>query len=128
MIREHIDWLDEQLRQVADAMEQLIEQDDALACNAEVIRSVPGVGRLTARRLIAELPELGQRNPKQIAKLVGLAPINRDSGTLRGKRMTGGGRRAVRKMLYMPTLVASTCPRLSRPAATHASGRCTSDS
>ena len=107
LIRTHLTLLDEQLQQVAEAMDQLIEQDDALARDAEVIASVPGVGRLTARRLIADLPELGQRNPKQIAKLVGLAPINRDSGTHRGKRMTGGGRRAVRKMLYMPTLVAT---------------------
>jgi len=107
MIREHLDWLEEQIRQVAEAMDQLIEQDEALTRNAEVITSAPGLGPLTARRLIAELPELGQRNPRQIAKLVGVAPINRDSGTLRGKRMTGGGRRAVRKMLYMPTLVAT---------------------
>ena len=52
------------------------------------------------------MPELGQRTHKQVAKLIGVAPINRDSGTMRGKRMTGGGRREIRRLLYMPVLVA----------------------
>ena len=107
MIREHIVFIDEQIEQVAMQMDELIDQDDALMRNADVIESTPGLGRLTARRLTADLPELGRCTPKQIAKLVGLAPINRDSGTLRGKRMTGGGRHSVRKQLYMPTLVAT---------------------
>lgn len=107
MIERHIDFIEQQIADVADAMDALIEADAALQNHAAMIESTPGLGRLTARRLLAELPELGQRNPRQLAKLVGVAPINRDSGTLRGKRTTGGGRRSVRKLLYMPTLVAT---------------------
>lgn len=68
---------------------------------------MPGVGATTAAALTAELPELGRLNRRQAARLVGLAPINRDSGTLRGKRLIGGGRATVRKGLYMATLVAT---------------------
>ena len=107
MIDAHLAWLDEQLAHVARHMDTLIESDDVLRRTAHAIASTPGVGRLTARRLVAELPELGARSPRQIAKLIGVAPINRDSGVLRGKRTTGGGRRSVRKLLYMPTLVAT---------------------
>jgi len=107
MIDTHLVWLDEQLAHVAEHMDTLIESHDTLRRTAHAIASTPGVGRLTARRLVAELPELGARSPKQIAKLIGVAPINRDSGVLRGKRTTGGGRRSVRKLLYMPTLVAT---------------------
>jgi len=70
------------------------------------LKSVPGIGDTTAMMLVAEVPELGRLNRRQIAALIGVAPINRDSGTFRGKRMTGGGRRGVRARLYMPTLVA----------------------
>jgi transposase len=73
---------------------------------AELLESVPGLGPQTAAVLVATLPELGQLNRRQIAALVGLAPVNRDSGLLRGKRLIGGGRSEVRKALYMPTLVA----------------------
>ena len=65
-----------------------------------------GIGATTAALLVTELPELGHLNRRQIAALVGVAPINRDSGTYRGKRMTGGGRRHLRARLFMPTLVA----------------------
>lgn len=107
MIDEHLALIDTQVQTVARTMEELIDADAAMARDAEAIESTPGLGRLTARRLVADLPELGRCSPRQIARLVGLAPINRDSGTLRGKRMTGGGRGAVRKLLYMPTLVAT---------------------
>lgn len=73
----------------------------------ELLRSVPGIGDVVARALIADLPELGHLDRKQIAALVGVAPINRDSGTLRGKRTTWGGRAKVRSVLYMAALVAS---------------------
>jgi len=107
MIDQHLAFIDQQIEDVAQAMDELIDADAAMAHQATVLASTPGIGRLTARRLIAELPELGQRSGRQVAKLVGVAPINRDSGTFRGKRMTGGGRKSVRKMLYMPTLVAT---------------------
>lgn len=68
---------------------------------------MPGAGKKTAQALIAELPELGEANREEIAKLVGLAPLNRDSGTYRGKRTTWGGRTAVRSSLYMAALSAT---------------------
>ena len=73
----------------------------------ELLRSVPGIGNVVARTLIADLPELGHLDRKQIAALVGVAPLNRDSGTMRGKRTTWGGRAKVRSALYMAALVAS---------------------
>jgi transposase len=73
----------------------------------DLLKSVPGIGDITARSLIAELPELGTLDRKKIAALVGLAPFNRDSGTLRGKRTIWGGRASVRATLYMAALVAS---------------------
>lgn len=74
---------------------------------AQLLGSVKGIGEQTVSMLIAEVSELGKLNRRQIAALVGLAPMNRDSGTLRGKRMIGGGRASVRQALYMPTLVAT---------------------
>ena len=73
----------------------------------ELLRSVPGIGNVVARTLIADLPELGRLDRKQIAALVGVAPLNRDSGKMRGKRTTWGGRAKVRCALYMAALVAS---------------------
>ena len=73
----------------------------------ELLRSVPGVGNVVARTLIADLPELGRLDRKQIAALVGVAPLNRDSGKMRGKRTTWGGRAKVRCALYMAALVGS---------------------
>lgn len=84
----------------------LIEKCDDFRRRTEIIRSAPGIGPKTTGMLIGELPELGTLNRRKIAALVGLAPINRDSGTFRGKRMTGFGRVNIRKQLYMPTLVA----------------------
>ena len=72
----------------------------------DLLQSVPGIGPVVARTLLAELPELGKLNRKQIAALVGVAPLNRDSGKMRGKRMIGGGRATVRTVLYMATMVA----------------------
>lgn len=70
---------------------------------------VPGVGRVVSLTLLAELPELGRLSHKAIAALVGVAPLNRHSGTRRGKRLVYGGRASVRAVLYMATLVASRC-------------------
>ena len=72
----------------------------------DLLTSVPGIGDVTARTLIADLPELGRLDRRRIAALVGVAPINRDSGQMRGHRTIAGGRAAVRKALYMATLVA----------------------
>ena len=73
----------------------------------ELLRSVPGVGPVLSRTLLADLPELGRLSRRAIAKLVGVAPMSRDSGTLRGRRFVQGGRAAVRGVLYMAALVAN---------------------
>jgi transposase len=75
---------------------------------AELLNSAKGIGPNTAATLIAELPELGRLSNRQISKLVGVAPLNRDSGSLRGRRTIFGGRAVLRRALYMPTLVATT--------------------
>jgi transposase len=98
-INKEIEKVDKQIGEHIDNMPELKEKADKL-------KSVPGIGDTTAAMLISELPELGTFNRRQIASLVGVAPINRDSGTFRGKRMTGGGRKNVRNRLFMPTLVA----------------------
>ena len=89
-------------KQISDHIDQMPE----LKKNAELLKTVPGIGDVTASMLVVELPELGKANKKQIAALVGVAPMNRDSGLFQGKRMTGGGRRNIRARLFMPTLVA----------------------
>jgi transposase len=107
MVEHMIAQIDQQLEQVRKLMDELVAQDQSLQRDVILAESTPGIGRLTASRLVAMLPELGQCNRRQIARLVGVAPINRDSGTMRGKRTTGGGRAMVRRMLYMPTIVAT---------------------
>src|SRR6202011_2924434 len=75
----------------------------------ELLRSVPRVGKVLSSTLLAHLPELGALNRKQIAALAGLAPFNRDSGTLRGSRCIWGGRAQVRHVLYMATVAGVRC-------------------
>lgn len=107
MIRQALRLYQKQRRELDDSIATLIEQHEPLQSRAALIRSVPGIGPATSGVLLAELPELGQLNRRQIARLVGVAPTNRDSGTLRGRRTTGGGRSALRNALFMPTLVAT---------------------
>lgn len=95
-----------QLENIDRQIEEHIRNTPQLQQRAETIDSVPGIGPTTAHMLVTELPELGRLNRRQIAALVGIAPIARDSGTFRGKRMTGGGRKNIRSRLFMPTLVA----------------------
>lgn len=106
-IQRTINFLQEQLEEVDQRLAELTHEDPEFRTRHDLLVSVPGVGATTAAGLIAELPELGSMNRGQAAKLVGVAPINRDSGTLRGKRMIGGGRSEVRRSLYMATLVAT---------------------
>lgn len=105
-IDEHLAMLKTQLAQADAAIALTVEASPALQRRQEILTSVKGVGRLTAAVLLAELPELGTIGHKQIAALVGVAPINHDSGTQRGQRHIGGGRPSVRCALYMATLVA----------------------
>ena len=85
---------------------KLIESDDEWKDRSNLLTSAPGVGEVTANTLIAELPELGNLNRKQISSLVGVVPFNRDSGKMRGKRTIFGGRQMVRNVLYMAALSA----------------------
>lgn len=109
MIRQAIDLYRQQLKELQQALAQLIAQDQQAQAKARIIASVPGLGPASVATLIAELPELGSLNRQQVARLVGVAPTNRDSGTLRGKRTTGGGRVEIRNALYMPLVVAKRC-------------------
>jgi transposase len=106
-IHAHVRWLESELERVDTDLDQKIRQSPIWKEKEDLLRSVPGIGPVTSRALIANLPELGQLNRKQIAALVGIAPLNRDSGTVRGQRRVWGGRAAVRATLYMATLVAS---------------------
>ena len=83
-----------------------IDHQPQLKQRTKIMESMPGIGTTTASMLVSEVPEFGDCNKRQIAALIGVAPINRDSGQFRGKRMTGGGRVHVRSRLFMPTLVA----------------------
>jgi len=103
----HIRWLEAELDRADKDLDQSIRQSPIWQENEDLLRSVPGIGPVISRSLIAELPELGELNRKQIAALVGIAPLNRDSGTLRGHRSIWGGRATVRAVLYMAALVAS---------------------
>lgn len=99
-------------KQVADldkAIAKLIESNDDWRAKAELIQSVPGVGKVTSATLVAELPELGKLNRQEIAALAGLAPYDDDSGKHRGRRSIRGGRASIRTILYMATLSAMRC-------------------
>ena len=99
--------LEAQLRDVDDDLKRTIQASPLWREKDDLLRSVPGIGPSISPMLIAELPELGQLSHKAIAALVGVAPLNRDSGTLRGQRSIWGGRASVRRVLYMGALVAS---------------------
>jgi len=99
--------LKKQIDSIDDELDGLIQQCPCWQEKETLLTSVPGVGTQTARTLLACLPELGDISRQAVAALVGVAPINRDSGTMRGKRTTWGGRKVVRSALYMATLVAS---------------------
>jgi len=106
-IEAHIRWLESELDRADQDLDQSIRQSPIWQENQELLQSVPGIGPVISRTLLAELPELGQLNRKQMAALVGIAPLNRDSGTMRGRRTIWGGRASVRAVLYMAALVAS---------------------
>jgi transposase len=105
-IRAHIDWLEKELLEMESALRRFIEESPMWREKDNLLKSVPGIGPVLASTLVADLPELGNLNRKQIAALVGVAPFNRDSGKMRGKRAIWGGRANVRAALYMGALVA----------------------
>lgn len=105
-IKKTILFLEKELKKIDGKLNAIIDADPNLAEKKILLKSIKGVGDITTANVLAFLPELGQVNNKEIAALAGLAPLNRDSGTMRGKRSIWGGRATVRTALYMATLVA----------------------
>jgi transposase len=108
-IKEHIDWLNESIAKLDQQLKTLLKGSARWQALDALLRSTPGIGPVVSFSLIAELPELGTLNRQEISKLVGVAPLNRDSGTLRGTRHIYGGRTRVRCILYMAALTAARC-------------------
>ena len=106
-IQAHIAWLERELDDLEQGLRQSIRRSPLWRERDDLLRSVPGVGEQLSLTLLAYLPELGALDRKQIAALVGVAPINRDSGRMRGRRSVWGGRARVRAALYMGALVGS---------------------
>ena len=106
-IRVHIEWLEQELKDLDRGLRDLLRRSPVWREREDLLLSVPGVGPQLSVALLADLPELGALGRRQIAALVGVAPMNRDSGTMRGRRTVSGGRGRVRAVLYMGALVAS---------------------
>lgn len=106
-LREHIAWLEQRLKALDNDLGRMLRESPVWREKEDLLRSVPGVGPVLTMTLLAELPELGTLTRHQIAALAGVAPFNRDSGQLRGRRTVWGGRAPVRAALYMAALVAT---------------------
>jgi transposase len=105
-IQSHIDWLKKELDDTDDELRRQIEGSPVWQAKDDLLQTVPGIGPITSATLLANLPELGTLNRHQIASLAGVAPFNRDSGIMRGKRSVWGGRARVKTAIYMATIVA----------------------
>jgi transposase len=114
-VERHLAFLATEIAAIDEAIADAIQADPMLARRAALLRSIPGVGAVTAATLVAELPELGTTGNKQIAALTGVAPMNRDSGMTRGQAHIAGGRLSARCCLYMATIVAIRCNPVIRP-------------
>jgi len=106
-LKKHINFLELELRMLDSDIDDMLKKSPLWREEEDLLKSVPGIGNQSSRILLGHLPELGTVGAGEIAMLAGLAPINRDSGTMRGKRRTGGGRPRVRAVLYMATLAAT---------------------
>lgn len=106
-LKQHIAYLERELRITETELTDAIEASPIWRVKDDLLQSTPGVGQVVSQTMLADLPELGTLSGRQIASLVGVAPIARDSGTLRGKRTIGGGRAHVRTTLFMAALVAT---------------------
>ena len=106
-IRTHIQWLEQELDEMDQGLQQMLRSSPVWREQDDLLRSVPGVGPQLSVALLADLPELGILGPREIAALAGVAPMNRDSGKMRGRRTVSGGRARVRAVLYMGALVAT---------------------
>jgi transposase len=101
-----INTLQAEIRSIEKVIEALVESDDEWRSKAQLIESVPGLGGVTATTVLADVPEIGKLNRQKISALIGLAPFNRDSGAMKGKRSISGGRKSVRCVLYMAAMAA----------------------
>ncbi len=108
-IEEHITWLTQKLEKLDEEIDRFIQSSSLWKEKDAILQSAPGVGRVTSSTLLGMLPELGTLNRQEIAALVGVAPVNKDSGRRKGKRRIFGGRAAVRRVLYMAALAATKC-------------------
>jgi transposase len=108
-IRAHVGWLEKRLGRIDDDLKTQIKQSPLWREKDDLLQSVPGVGDVLSMSLLAHLPELGTLDRKQIATLVGVAPLNSDSGKTRGRRVIWGGRATVRRCLFMATVSAVRC-------------------
>jgi transposase len=106
-VAEHIEWLEQRLAAIDSQLKAQLQSSAVWRVKDDLLQSAPGIGPVTALSLLADLPELGTLNRQQVAKLVGVAPLNRDSGEQRGTRHIYGGRARVRSALYMATLTAT---------------------
>ena len=106
-LKTHITFLEREVRMTDTDLGDMVRNSPAWRERDELLQTVPGVGPVLSRTLLADLPELGRLSRREIAKLVGVAPLSRDSGTMRGHRFVQGGRASVRAVLYMAALVAT---------------------
>lgn len=108
-LKQHIAWLDKRIAEVDSGLTKRLRESEVWRAKDDLLRSIPGVGNVTTRTLLAKCPELGKLNRREIAALVGVAPLANDSGKHRGKRFVWGGRADVRAVLYMATVSAIRC-------------------
>jgi len=108
-LAKHIAWLEEALRRANGDIDTAVKNSPVWRDQEDLLRSVPGIGPISARTMLVDLPELGALTRRKIAALVGVAPLNRDSGTMKGTRTCWGGRAPVRQVLYMAAVSAIRC-------------------
>jgi transposase len=118
----HVLWLNQQLAELDDALDQTLQDSPVWRAKEDLLRSIPGIGPVVARTLLAELPELGTLARGEAAALAGVAPLNQDSGSRRGTRCTWGGRAPLRAALYMAAVVAARCNPVIRALYTRLRG------
>lgn len=111
--------LEKQLDSLSEKIEQLISQNQEWRMKTEILTSEPGVGKVMAYTLLCELPELGSLNSREIAALVGLAPFNKESGRMKGKRSIRGGRPRIRTIMFMAMMLSIQCNRVFKQKYEH---------
>ena len=116
-ISAHIAWLNKRISDIESDLGKRLRASDLWRAKDDILLTIPGVGEITSRSMLSRCPEIGTLKAEQIAKLIGVAPLNRDSGTLRGQRHIWGGRADVRSVLYMATLSAMSCNERIKPFA-----------